>query len=107
MTELEPGTLLPSSRMRSQASDGEITQIHRGRAYAEVGDTFVVDDATFEVVDVTERTLGDLTDADARKEGLEGLEDLEAYRDLLERAHETFEWDDESEVVRHRFERRE
>lgn len=103
MTELEPETLLPSPRVRSRASDGEITQIHRGRAYAEVGDTFVVDDATFEVVDVTERTLGDLTDADAREEG---VEDLEAYRDLLERAHENFEWDDESEVVRHRFERR-
>ncbi|MFC7213963.1 ASCH domain-containing protein [Saliphagus sp. GCM10025334] len=104
MTELEPDTLLPSPRMRSQASDGEITQIHRGRAYAEAGDTFVVDDATFEVVDVTERTLGDLTDADTRREG---VEDLEAYRDLLERAHENFEWDDGSEVLCHRFERRE
>jgi len=55
------------------------------------------------VITVRERTLGDLTDEDAQAEG---MEDLEAYERLLERAHENFEWDDDSEVVLHRFERR-
>ncbi|WP_306055008.1 ASCH domain-containing protein [Natronococcus wangiae] len=103
MGELDPAELLPNERMQSQALEGEVTQIHRGRRYAEEGETFTVDGTTFEVTDVTERTLGDLTDEDARAEG---MDDLEAYRRLLERAHENFEWDDGGGVVRHRFERR-
>jgi len=103
MSEIDPDTLLPSERMREQALDGEVTQIHRGHQYADVGDTFVVDGTSFEVVDVAERTLGDLTDADARAEG---ARDLEQYREILNRAHDHFEWDDEADVVRHRFERR-
>ncbi|AUX10066.1 hypothetical protein AArcSl_2444 [Halalkaliarchaeum desulfuricum] len=104
MAQIAPDTLLPSDRMVQQTLDGEITQIHRGQQYAEEGDTFSIEDVTFEVVDVEERTLGDLTDEDARAEG---HRDLEHYRQTLERAHEGFEWDDDSEIVRHRFERRE
>ncbi|WP_425494279.1 ASCH domain-containing protein [Natronoglomus mannanivorans] len=89
--------------MRQQALEGEVTQIHRGQQYATEGATFTIDGTTFGVVEVRERTLGELTDADARAEG---VEDLEAYRELLERAHDHFEWDDESDVVLHRFEQR-
>ncbi|ELY65162.1 ASCH domain-containing protein [Natrinema versiforme] len=103
MSELEPGELLPSDRMQSQVVDGEVTQIHRGHQYAEEGDTFAIDGTIFEVTDIRERTLGDLTDEDARAEG---MENLEAYERLLERAHEDFEWDDDSEVMLHRFEQR-
>jgi hypothetical protein len=84
MTEHEPSELLPSDRMQARVLDGDVTQIHRGHQYAEEGDTFTIEGTTFEVVDVTERTLGDLTDEDAQAEG---MDDLEAYRDLLERAH--------------------
>ena len=101
MTDIEPTVLLPTERMQTQALEGEVTQIHRGQAYADEGDTFELEGTTFEVIDVTERKLGELTDEDARKEG---VEDLEAYRQLLERAHDHFEWDDESDVVLHRFE---
>lgn len=104
MSEIDPDTLLPSERMRDRALDGEVTQIHRGHQYAEAGDTFAVEGTTFEVVDVEDRTLGDLTDADARAEG---ARDLEHYREILNRAHEHFEWDDDADVVCHRFERRE
>jgi hypothetical protein len=101
MTEHEPSELLPSDRMQARVLDGDVTQIHRGHQYADEGDTFTIEGTTFEVLDVTERTLGDLTDEDAQAEG---MDDLEAYRDLLERAHDNFEWNDDSEVVRHRFE---
>ena len=103
MTEIDPDTLLPSERMRQQALDGEVTQIHRGQQYADEGDTFEIADTTFEVVTVAERTLGDMTDEDARAEG---ARDLDHYRQILERAHENFEWDDDSDIVVHRFERR-
>jgi len=104
MGEIDPDTVLPSGRMRQGAVDGEVTQVHRGRAYADVGDTFTIDGVAFEVVDTEDRTLGDLTDEDARAEG---YQDLEQYREVLDRAHEDFEWDDDSEIVCHRFERRE
>jgi len=103
MSEIEAGTLLPSPRMKDDALAGDVTQIHRGQAYAAEGDTFEIDGEQFAVVDVTERTLGDLTDDDARAEG---ARDLEHYRQILEHAHENFEWDDGSEIVMHRFEKR-
>lgn len=102
MTEISPDTLLPSERMRQQALDGEVTQITRGQGYAEAGDTFEIDGSAFEVVAVEDRTLGDLTDADARAEG---ARDLDHYREILAHAHDHFEWDDSSDVVSHRFER--
>ncbi|AZH26857.1 ASCH domain-containing protein [Haloplanus aerogenes] len=102
MAHIDPGTLLPNDRMRQQALDGDVTQIHRGQQYADEGDTFDVEGTTFEVVEVTERTLGDMTDADARAEG---ARDLDHYKGILERAHDNFEWDDSSEIVLHRFER--
>ncbi len=101
MAEIDPGTLLPSDRMVSQAADGEVTQVHRGQQYADEGDTFEIAETTFRVSEVSERTLGDLTDADARAEG---MRDLDHYREILDRAHENFEWDDDSDVVVHRFE---
>lgn len=105
MARIDADALLPNDHVKQMALDGDITQIHRGTPYADEGDTFDVEDATFEVVDVTRRTLGDLTDEDAQAEG---SENLDAYRARLERAHsDGFEWDDDAEVVRHRFERRE
>ena len=104
MAHVEPETLLPNDRMRQQALAGEVTQIHRGQQYADEGDTFELEGTTFEVVSVEERTLGDITDADAQAEG---MRDLDHYREILRRAHENFEWDDDSEVVCHRFEPRE
>jgi len=103
MAEIDPDTLLPSPRMVDQALEGEVTQIHRGQQYAEEGDTFTVDGEAFEVVAVEERTLGEMTDEDARREG---ARDTEHYREILRRAHDNFEWDPDSDVVLHRFERR-
>ncbi|WP_324756354.1 ASCH domain-containing protein [Haloarcula montana] len=101
MAHIDAGELLPNEHVQQMAAAGRVTQLHRGHAYAEAGDTFEIDGQRFEVTDVTRRTLGDLTDEDARREG---SEDLAAYRQRLERVHDSFEWDDDSEVVRHRFE---
>ncbi|WP_424001132.1 ASCH domain-containing protein [Haloarcula salina] len=101
MAQIDAGELLPNDRVQQLAAEGRVTQLHRGHQYAEEGDTFEIDGTAFEVTDVTHRTLGDLTDEDARREG---SADLDAYRERLERVHGSFEWDDDSEVVRHRFE---
>jgi hypothetical protein len=102
MADLDPDTLLPSERMRQQALDGEVTQIHRGQQYADEGDTFEIDGTIFELVTVADTTLGALTDEDAQAEG---ARDLDHYKQILERAHDNFEWDDDSDIVLHRFER--
>lgn len=102
MSQIEAETLLPSPRMRKQAATGTVTQVHRGQQYAEEGDTFEIEGQAFRLTEVSRRTLGDLTDADARAEG---AENLDQYREILRRAHEGFEWNDDSEVVCHRFER--
>lgn len=101
MTRIDAGELLVNDHLQRMAAEGELTQLHRGQQYAAEGDTFEVDGQRFEVTDVTHRTLGDLTDEDARREG---SKDLAAYRKRLQRAHDDFEWDDDSDVVRHRFE---
>lgn len=102
MATIDAETLLPSERMRRGVADGDITQIHRGDSYAEEGDQFEVNGETFEIVELRERTLGDLTDEDAQAEG---MADLDEYRELLNRAHDHFEWNDDSDVVMHRFEK--
>jgi len=101
MAEIDAETVIPSERMISQAADGEVTQIHRGRQYADEGDTFEIEGETYEITEIRERTLGDLTDEDARAEG---MRDLDHYREIMNRAHDSFEWDDDSDIVLHRFE---
>jgi hypothetical protein len=106
MAEIDPDALLPNDRVKRAALEGDVTQLSRGAAtrYAEPGDTFEIDGTPFEVTGVEERTLGDLTDADARREGSPSLE---AYRARMERVHPgDFEWDGTSEIVTYRFEPR-
>jgi len=100
MGDIEAETLFPNSRTISAVAEGEMTQIHRGQQYAEEGDTFSIEGESFEVVDVTERTLGDMTDEDARREGSPSLE---AYKERMVSAHGgNFEWDETATVYRHR-----
>ncbi|GAA0248629.1 ASCH domain-containing protein [Haladaptatus pallidirubidus] len=104
MAEIDADAVLPAEHIRQAVASGRVSQLHRGDQYADEGDTFDIDDETFEVVEVTERKLGDLTDEDAQAEG---SADLDAYRERLNRAHDHFEWDDDATVYRHRFEPRE
>jgi hypothetical protein len=100
MGEIDPSDVFPNERTLQAVANGEMTQIHRGNQYAEKGDTFEIDGQRFEVVEVTERTLGDMTDEDARREG---SADLESYKERMVRAHGgEFTWDEDASVVRHR-----
>jgi len=104
MAEIDPETLLPNDHVIKAVASGEMTQLTRGQAYAETGDTFVIDDQEFVVDSIIERQLGDLTDGDAQREG---SEDLAAYKQRMVRAHGgNFEWDDSADVFTHQFESR-
>ena len=105
MAEIDPDALLPNDRVKDAVLEGEITQLSRGAGtrYAEQNDTFMLGDTRFEVVSVEERTLGDLTDADARREGSPSLE---AYKARMEKVHPgNFEWDGSSRIRTYRFDR--
>jgi len=102
MGTVEAETLLPNDHVIQAVRAGKMTQISRGQAYAAEGDSFEIDGQEFVVVSIDELTLGELTDADAQREG---SADLEAYKERLIRAHGgNFEWDDDAEIVRHQFE---
>jgi hypothetical protein len=106
MAAIDADDLLPNDRVQQSVLSGDVTQLTRGAGtrYAAEGDTFEIDGETFAVVSVERRTLGDFTDADARREGSESLE---AYKRRMKRVHPgDFEWDDGSEVLTYRFERR-
>jgi hypothetical protein len=94
--------LLPRDRLKRRVREGEMTELRRSEQYAAEGDSFEVDGATFEVVAVERDRLGDLTEADVRRMG---AEDLDAYRERLQRIHPNYEWDPDAETVCHRFER--
>jgi hypothetical protein len=105
MSEIDADAILPNDRVQQSVLEGEITQLTRGAGtrYASEGDTFEIDGEAFEVTSVERRTLGDFTDADARREGSESLS---AYKQRMERVHpDGFTWDDSDEVRTYRFER--
>jgi len=102
MAAIDVDTLLPNGHVKELVAEGEMTQLTRGQAYADEGDTFEIDDETYQVTSVEEMTLGEMTDKDAQREG---SANLDAYKKRLARAHGgDFEWDDDADVVRHRFE---
>ena len=105
MAQIDPEALLQNDRVQQAAIDGEVTQLSRGGSnrYASEGDTFELGGTRFQVTSVEERTLGDLTDADAEREGSPSLD---AYKSRMEQVHPgDFEWDDGSSIVTYRFER--
>lgn len=104
MARIDADALLPNDHVKQAVLAGEITQLSRGATnrYAEAGDTFEIEETVFEVTSVDERTLGELTDEDARREGSESLE---AYKERMHMVHGgDFEWDDTSDIVTYRFE---
>lgn len=88
MTRIDTAELLPSERVLEIAAYETLTQLHREQQYAPLGDNFEVDGRRVDVTEVVHRSLGDPTDADARRER---SPDLDAYRERLRRVHDTFE----------------
>lgn len=104
MARIDVDDLLPNERVKQSVLSGDVTQLSRGASnrYATEGDTFEIEETEFEVTSVEERTLGDLTDEDAQREGSPSLE---AYKERMRKVHGgNFEWDGTSEIVTYRFE---
>lgn len=79
---------------------GRKTEQRRDGVYGYPGETFTLDDRTFEIVSLTHDRLGDMTTSDAEAEG---FPDLESYKALIVRMHRGMEWDPEHRVWVHRY----
>jgi len=79
---------------------GTKTEQRRDGVYGYPGESFTLEERTFEIVSLTQDRLGDMTDEEARAEG---FQDFEAYRSLIIRMHRGMEWDPDHLVWVHRF----
>ena len=90
-----------SMLVRSAIKD-EKTEQRRDGIYGYPGEFFELEGEQFEITSLTHDRLGDMGEAEARKEG---FDDLESYRSLIVRMHKGMEWDPEHRVWVHRFKR--
>ncbi len=76
------------------------TEQRRDGVYGHPGETFDLEDRTFEITSLTHDRLGDMTDDDARAEG---FGDLDSYRSFMTHMHQGMEWNPDHRVWVHRF----
>lgn len=79
---------------------GVKTEQRRDGVYGYPGESFELDNRSFEITSLTHERLGDMTNEHARAEG---FPDLDAYQALIIRMHRGMEWDPDHLVWVHRF----
>lgn len=94
--------LVRHKRFVDAALDDRKTEQRRNGIYGYPGETFELEGQRFEIVGLSHDRLGDMSEADAKREG---YKNLEQYRDLIIRMHRGMEWDVEHRVWVHRFRR--
>lgn len=94
--------LVRHPRLVEAALAGIKTQQRRDGVYAYPGETFLLENTQFTVTALERRTLGDMTDDDAKAEG---YPNLAAYKDLILRMHPGMEWDNSHKLWVHIFEK--
>jgi len=94
--------LVTHPKLVESALAGVKTQQRRDGIYAYPGEKFSLEETEFTVTAVERKTLGDMTDDDAKAEG---YPDLEAYKTLILRMHPGMEWDETHRLWVHVFEK--
>ncbi len=94
--------LVRQPKLVEAALTGHKTQQRRDGLYAYPGDTFELEGVTFTVTSVERERLGNMNDEHARAEGYPSLD---FYKDLILKMHPGMEWDEESLVWVHTFEK--
>lgn len=79
---------------------GQKTATRRNGRYADIGETMKLNDHQFVVENVYSQTLGELTDADAKREG---YENLESYKQFILSSHHGMSWMPDMKVWVHEF----
>ena len=86
--------------MKKMVAEGKKTAIRRQKRFGDIGDTFELDGNTYEITNVYEQQLQDITDEQARQEG---FADLEAYQQSITSIHEDAVWVPKLKVWAHEF----
>ncbi|MGD0958939.1 MAG: ASCH domain-containing protein [Methylomonas sp.] len=95
--------LIRHPKLVEAALEGRKTQQRRNGLYAYPGEVFTLAGVEFEVTGVERNKIGDMTDRDAQAEG---FTDLDAYKQMILKMHQTMEWNDAGLVWVHTFKRR-
>ena len=93
--------LVRHPKLVAAAKAGLKTQQRRDGVYAYPGESFELEGVQFTVTALERKSLGDMTDADAKSEG---YPNLEAYKELILRMHPGMNWDSSHLVWVHHFE---
>jgi len=94
--------LVTHSKLVEAALAGRKTEQRRDGVYAYPGETFELEGVEFTVTGLEQKTLGDMTDADAQAEGYPSME---MYKGLILRMHEGMKWNEKHKVWVHKFEK--
>jgi len=94
--------LVTHAKLVEAALAGRKTEQRRDGVYAYPGETFELEGIEFTVTGLEQKTLGDMTDADAQAEGYPSME---MYKGLILRMHEGMKWNEKHKVWVHKFEK--
>ncbi len=94
--------LVTHEKLVEAALAGRKTEQRRDGVYAYPGETFELDGVEFTVTGLEQKTLGDMTDADAQAEGYPSME---MYKGLILRMHAGMKWNEKHKVWVHKFEK--
>jgi len=94
--------LVTHTRLVESALAGTKTQQRRDGIYAYPGETFELEGVEFTVTSLERKSLGDMTDDDARSEG---FPNMEVYKQLILSMHKGMSWDAGHLVWVHSFQR--
>ena len=92
--------LITHDKLIAAAMSGMKTQQRRAGVYGYPGEKFTLEETQFEITGLRSERWGDISEADAQREGYPSLE---MYRALIERMHQGMEWDEEQPVWVHEF----
>lgn len=92
--------LVTHEKLVAAAISGGKTQQRRAGVYGYPGETFDLEGEEFTIVDLRQESLGNMTEADAHREG---YPNLEVYRELILRMHPGMDWDGDFPVWVHEF----
>lgn len=94
--------LITHEKLVAAAVSGNKTQQRRAGVYGYPGEKFSLQDIEFEITGLRSERWGDISEADAHREGYPSLE---MYRAIIERMHSGMEWDQNQQVWVHEFAR--
>jgi hypothetical protein len=94
--------LVTQPKLIALAINGDKTQQRRNGIYGYPGERFKLDGIDFEITNVSRQTLGEMTEADAKAEGFDSLNE---YQQLILRMHQGMQWQPDAKVWLHQFHR--